>query len=298
MPADPDQLLDEVSIHAAHEGGDPLQRRCRPAREVSIHAAHEGGDVRLGVGDQSVLVSIHAAHEGGDDPRAEICRGATRFNPRRPRGRRHADLASKGWEVISFNPRRPRGRRLDLRLRTSRTCGVSIHAAHEGGDVTKRSSLPTYADRQFQSTPPTRAATSGGRARRGCDKRFNPRRPRGRRRQVSGTPSALPPFQSTPPTRAATRGRLRGRTRGLVSIHAAHEGGDTIGGRHRRPRCEFQSTPPTRAATTDRGRGQDGQHRFNPRRPRGRRRDGRATDHGPCCFNPRRPRGRRPGRNA
>ena len=118
---------------------------------------------------------------------------------------------------------------------------VSIHAARAGGDDATLDRLSLM----FQSTPPARAATrrdalnpavSIHAARAGGDdahvdvrmqRRFNPRRPRGRRRR--------------PAPRSAASMR--------VSIHAARAGGDAVYALPSRAITEFQSTPPARAAT-------------------------------------------------
>src|ERR1039457_771268 len=139
--------------------------------------------------------------------------------------------------------------------------------------------------REFQSTPPARAATSCRWGGYHGSQRFNPRRPRGRRHDQLRGNADSPLFQSTPPARAATKEPrisqtfqktfqstppARAATRradehdgwDFVSIHAAREGGDALGRPAWDALASFQST-----------------------RPRGRRRP---------CFNPRRPRGRRP----
>ena len=87
--------------------------------------------------------------------------------------------------------------------------------------------------------------------------RFNPRRPRGRRRRQSDLQCATIKFQSTPPARAATAAADARITLGAiqVSIHAARAGGDGS-----------IASPRNRAAC------------FNPRRPRGRRRILRRPD--------------------
>ena len=97
---------------------------------------------------------------------------------------------------------------------------------------------------EFQSTPPTRAATRVSRARGSAIGCFNPRRPRGRRRVAQ----------------AITRRPMH------VSIHAAHEGGDAYAWRES---CRSVSIHAAHE-------GGDVLHRcaaacFNPRRPRGRR---------------------------
>ena len=167
-----------------------------------------------------------------------------------------------------FNPRRPRGRRLPARLGSLPLDSVSIHAAREGGDKP--------------------ALTSSARV-----IGFNPRRPRGRRRNpihdlrlyegvsihAAREGGDLNPdfiehmrtlFQSTPPARAATASTF------VLDIAS-----------------RFQSTPPARAATLQRWTLGTVLDRFNPRRPRGRRRATNRTHGTARGFNPRRPRGRR-----
>ena len=151
--------------------------------------------------------------------------------------------------------------------------------------------------RQFQSAPPARAATPAGATTRPEGRGFNPRRPRGRRRE-------------------AVRGL---RAQGAVSIRAARAGGDErVSEGYHRDVDLFQSAPPARAATPPTRTSSALPACFNPRRPRGRRQDLRC----PCPqgggvsiraaraggdytlgesevalkgFNPRRPRGRRRG---
>ena len=77
---------DEISIHAAREGGDAQDMGVGYSKpRISIHAAREGGDSRpLPLSLAFQTISIHAAREGGDHTGtlAAICR--TNFNPRRP----------------------------------------------------------------------------------------------------------------------------------------------------------------------------------------------------------------------
>ena len=103
-----------ISIHAPREGGDCEDMReqlvaCphfnpRPPRGgrrsgtgwggtvriISIHAPREGGDFRAGQEAPARAISIHAPREGGDGWRS--CPGGrpVDFNPRPPRGGRHA----------------------------------------------------------------------------------------------------------------------------------------------------------------------------------------------------------------
>ena len=59
---------EDISIHAAREGGDVVAASAATASTISIHAAREGGDHFLNVAMKQNLISIHAAREGGDDP--------------------------------------------------------------------------------------------------------------------------------------------------------------------------------------------------------------------------------------
>ena len=100
-----------------------------------------------------------------------------------------------------FNPRRPRGRRQGERTGVAGNDPVSIHAAHAGGD--RLAGWKYDGVGWFQSTPPTRAATG-----------------------VLVVPNSGMMFQSTPPTRAATISVGLTAYNNMVSIHAAHAGGD------------------------------------------------------------------------
>ncbi len=218
------------------------------------------------------------------------------------------------WQMRScFNPRRPHGRR---------------PAPH----------FLTANSEQFQSAPPSRAAagssrrsqpprlvsiraalTGGGQLRqqerRFC-RRFNPRRPHGRRRAESGERLVEVMFQSAPPSRAAAAEWDAKQPEPWVSIRAALTGGGlteyATGVRDREfqsappsraaacrpwkmpPRRRFQSAPPSRAAApTATPWGRDlvvsiraaltgGGHPWRTRRA------------GIAGFNPRRPHGRRP----
>ena len=68
---------------------------------------------RSGGGGGGVGVSTHAARAGGDPASWLRGRGRNRFNPRRPRGRRHRS-SKTARRRRRFNPRRPRGRRQAL----------------------------------------------------------------------------------------------------------------------------------------------------------------------------------------
>ena len=100
------------------------------------------------------------------------------FNPRPPRGGRLIHIASERV-ILYFNPRPPRGGRLT----------VTVFSISEG---------------RFQSTPPSRGATPGGRWPRRSTWNFNPRPPRGGRQVPAWSGISPEEFQSTPPSRGAT----------------------------------------------------------------------------------------------
>ena len=64
--ADAAPFFVDISIHAAREGGDLLQKLFVPDGQISIHAAREGGDAQGGLRPRLAGISIHAAREGGD----------------------------------------------------------------------------------------------------------------------------------------------------------------------------------------------------------------------------------------
>ena len=63
-----------ISIHAAREGGDSDSNHTANNGNISIHAAREGGDGQNANGVPLIIISIHAAREGGD---------AAQYNARR-----------------------------------------------------------------------------------------------------------------------------------------------------------------------------------------------------------------------
>ena len=87
------------------------------------------------------------------------------------------------------------------RLRAVRMCGISIHAAREGGDLYRiyKSTIKVIS---------IHAAREGGDV---CNAK---------------TDINADIFQSTPPVKAATSRPAERCQRGFISIHAAREGGD------------------------------------------------------------------------
>ena len=146
------------------------------------------------------------------------------FNPRPPRGGRPIAYKPYCHGYLLFQSTPPaRGATIDGMVITVLD-DISIHAPREGGDEARR-----------------RKTTRSN--------NFNPRPPRGGRRNASSTAPSRHQFQSTPPARGAT----------LTVLHAEH-------------RAQFQSTPPARGATTRQPDISATYDRdFNPRPPRGGR---------------------------
>ena len=234
------------------------------------------------------------------------------FNPRLPRGRR-LKVNPSLLTSLHFNPRLPRGRRPSARRGGRAPSGISIHASLAGGDSHAGFDLSNHhyfnprlprgrrlllalvksLGSVFQSTPPSREATSYFLEISFGMLYFNPRLPRGRRPVYACIVAGSDAFQSTPPSREATASAFarssrscyfnprlpRGRRRWIWLLRICIR--------------LFQSTPPSREATVARGytrrscrisihaslAGGDARSRararafpyFNPRLPRGRR---------------------------
>ena len=134
-------------------------------------------------------------------------------------------------------------------------------------------SVPRYRTK-FQSTLPSRGATSSTAA---------------RKRTASG-------FQSTLPSRGATPRVGEFFITGLISIHAPLAGSDRTAPEYIYMPNQFQSTLPSRGATPTFCRPGSGSRYFNPRSPRGERLGTASpqTASRRVHFNPRSPRGERP----
>ena len=59
-------MVEDISIHAAREGGDGDPYNPKILFSISIHAAREGGDTIKCEFYIIYCISIHAAREGGD----------------------------------------------------------------------------------------------------------------------------------------------------------------------------------------------------------------------------------------
>ncbi len=242
-----------ISIHASLAGGDhcltgdtlvcTVFQSTPPSREATVHCVFNTVPNRC--------ISIHASLAGGD------------FR-----------LLGNFCKAVDFNPRLPHGRRLRLGLRVDFHQPISIHASLAGGDDS-HSSASSQSLLAFQSTPPSREATSVYSVPDRSMQYFNPRLPRGRRllliylsvnicffisihaslaggdraRLLPAAPMT-PIFQSTPPSREATWSTPGTQYPTIeISIHASLAGGDSV------------VRPGLSASDMD----------FNPRLPRGRR---------------------------
>ena len=173
-----------ISIHASLAGGDDLIRRyVYPAIGISIHASLAGGDL---------LAPISAA-------------GHTHFNPRLPRGRRQL-LGHANYATTAFQSTPPSREATLFAAGAEIALPISIHASLAGGDsrqaprgagvehfnprLPRGRRLPLLRQQpqffEFQSTPPSREATSSRPSKRASAR-----------------------FQSTPPSREATHVALR-----------------------------------------------------------------------------------------
>ena len=126
--------------------------------------------------------------------------------------------------------------------------GISIHALREEGDGRARI-VPLWAG-EFLSTPSARRATRAVEGSFAVSIYFYPRPPRGGRRGITGTSTALSEFLSTPSARRATLPPIR---------------------QQRQPE-RFLSTPSARRATAAAARATARPANFYPRPPRGGRR--------------------------
>ena len=305
---------------------------------ISIHAPLAGSDSTTSFPLFRASISIHAPLAGSDYAPHQEKLHSLYFNPRSPRGERHA-----GVSIYEEGT------------------AISIHAPLAGSDC-QQGGGDAGNKQRFQSTLPSRGATVvqlckatwaynnfNPRSPRGerpcCGKQttrplayFNPRSPRGERQhpEVFKRDGAL--FQSTLPSRGATFQTFKGTDVSFISIHAPLAGSDIaalqlqrymIDFNPRSPRGErrqmrplrkrlrcisihaplagsdkatihrydaystFQSTLPSRGATNARRCGGCLSLDFNPRSPRGERLRKPLIYQHFQNFNPRSPRGER-----
>ena len=170
-----------ISIHTTLAGGDLWSFHQPYVVDISIHTTLAGGDVVFSSGKQSPKVfqstppsrvatetkssledisniSIHTTLAGGDLSGVIQMLCPCDFNPHHPRGWRQASRKTQDRVAdISIHTTLAEWRRQMVRT-IERTQMISIHTTLAGGDLGlpgQHRSTPT-----FQSTPPSRVATS------------------------------------------------------------------------------------------------------------------------------------------
>ena len=144
---------------------------------------------------------------------------AEHFNPRPPRGGRRARLAPCTARVAPFQSTPPARGATHGYKPSCVIFDISIHAPREGGDRGPAEGQPDRRD-------------------------FNPRPPRGGRRDANSVGAAANEFQSTPPARGATPYMQSGQFAKNISIHAPREGGDARRVLEEPPSIYFNPRPP------------------------------------------------------
>ena len=191
-----------ISIHAPREGGDIVIHILSRSQIISIHAPREGGDQTAKDADAATDISIHAPREGGDPKISKPTANSGKFQSTPPARGATFVYGCSAYFSGHFNPRPPRGGRPGWITGTASGLGISIHAPREGGDFCCFCS--DFQIDSFQSTPPARGATLIGCIIGQLSSYFNPRPPRGGRRDVTS----------------------KEEKEKLISIHAPREGGD------------------------------------------------------------------------
>ena len=214
----------EISIHALREEGDGRSSVHDYAEDISIHALREEGDEGDLAGVHQSAISIHALREEGDHQRQRRARHVLHFNPRPPRGGRHfmqrrisrwqtfqstpsARRATAGQSCTApaardFNPRPPRGGRRTGTCLGCRRTEISIHALREEGDRIRRyvfEALAAISIHALREEGDLRLSETSLEI-----NDFNPRPPRGGRREKPEKEQDTRQFQSTPSARRAT----------------------------------------------------------------------------------------------
>ena len=283
-----------ISIHAPRGGSDSASPGPRSTGRYFNPRSPRGERRTQGTAEDSVeWISIHAPRGGSDGLRHWWRPGAQRFqstlpaggatspssatpyytmhfNPRSPRGERRGDLDHALCGLDDFNPRSPRGERLNTtaqvathsQFQSTLPAGgatahpltvapywpISIHAPRGGSD----SSLPlsSIENLKFQSTLPAGGATSQLELRIAAHYAFQSTLPAGGATLGTEITSSANQFQSTLPAGGATLCCQIFDSNHRISIHAPRGGSDL------------------NSKETILGMGY-----FNPRSPRGERRN-------------------------
>ena len=157
--------------------------QCHQTVYISIHAPLAGSDRRQVMAADFIVISIHAPLAGSDSAWLTSLfvgfvfqstlpsRGATRlpvsllptvpnFNPRSPRGERHAEEQSYIPDIMISIHAPLAGSDFDPTTLDANTTYISIHAPLAGSD--RGDTQIIHDDEKFQSTLPSRGATQRG----------------------------------------------------------------------------------------------------------------------------------------
>ena len=196
----------------------------------------------------SHLISIHALREESDGSRCSGRREGWNFNPRPPRGeRRGGPDHEENDHSISIHALREESDSGDAARGQKE--GISIHALREESDSRRAPPVPVCCY-------------------------FNPRPPRGERppqRPHTGRSSV---FQSTPSARRATQPRRRDHGDRLISIHALREESDKLAEESSLNLLWISIHALREESDLSPAAGREFAAYFNPRPPRGERREG------------------------
>ena len=215
---------------------------------ISIHAPREGCDSLL-VCTRSACVPFQSTHPARGATRGWVwCSPRRRnFNPRTPRGVRRPE-PQRLKPMSDFNPRTPRGVRRGAAVDVWTPGPISIHAPREGCDLCLCRRLTSTITISIHA--PREGCDVITKFRRSLERDFNPRTPRGVRREVLDN-GVVVHGNSNPRTPRGVRPRRKG-------LHWITD--------------RFQSTHPARGATAGSWPTTSPNANFNPRTPRGVRR--------------------------
>ena len=190
---------------------------------ISIHAPSQGATLDCFKEDFNSRISIHAPLTGSDEPGASLGGPASDFNPRSPRRERLSERPYPKPQR-AFQSTLPSQGATAYQNHLAVPTVISIHAPLAGSDIMllccsclvtdfnprsprrERLASTVYmvVKYLFQSTLPSRGATSPDRSRKAVADYFNPRSPRRERQDLVLEESDTPKFQSTLPSQGAT----------------------------------------------------------------------------------------------
>ena len=237
-----------ISIHVPREGHDKSAVQIIMMLLISIHVPREGHDttrqmLRLTAppfqstcpARGTTRVCIAAANQNLRFQSTCPARGttfddtgfstATRdFNPRAPRGARRP-IKTSGIYHANFNPRAPRGARLLQKMQVPAQKTISIHVPREGHDVeiikpVEPTPISIHVPREGHDLAPNLPSLA--------TLYFNPRAPRGARRNIFIISFGFNLFQSTCPARGTTLFICASYKILNISIHVPREGHDFV----------------------------------------------------------------------